>query len=234
MQRRGEENRKSSTYKAVEHGAGDAAWQTHVHFPRRQLGREGTSSISFLRGSAAAGSGSESVRPGSPQPPRSAAKGRSIPAAGARSRCPLLPPPLDAADNGGREGGGQPDSTYLRRPPSTALPSKCLPDRRDRKWRERWRNHPSSHTRRAGGRGDANDASPSEWPSRAAGREMPAGPRGCSTGNRPRAGNNSGEEALSPGTDPLPRLMRLDAQSGAFCCKPLPEILPPAWQLPEV
>lgn len=135
---------ESSTYKAVEHGAGDAAWQTHVHFPRRQLGRARASSISFLRLSAAAGSGSETAAPGLPQPPRSAAKGRSIPAAGGRSRCPPPPPPLAAADNGGREGGGRPDSTYLRRPPSTTLPSKCLPDRRDRKWRDRRRDHPSS------------------------------------------------------------------------------------------
>lgn len=44
---------------------------------------------------------------------------------------------LGCADNGGREGGGRADSTYLRGKRSRALPSKRLPDRRARKWRGR-------------------------------------------------------------------------------------------------
>lgn len=50
--------KKKSTYKAVEHRAGDAAWQTHVHFQRRQLGWAHARSISFLGPFAAASSGS--------------------------------------------------------------------------------------------------------------------------------------------------------------------------------
>lgn len=84
---RTEKKKKKSTYKAVEHRAGDAAWQTHVHFQRRQLGWAHARSISFLGPFAAASSGSRALAQGFPQPPRASAKGRSIPAAGSPSRC---------------------------------------------------------------------------------------------------------------------------------------------------
>lgn len=129
MEKTQQQQQQKSTYKAVEHGAGDAAWQTHVHFPRRQLG---ASSISLLRPRAAAGSGCRAPAQGLPQPRQCSAEGRSIPAAGGRSRCRA-----HSADNGGKEGGGRPDSTYLAGTRSSALPSKRLPDRRDRKWRGR-------------------------------------------------------------------------------------------------
>lgn len=113
---------------------------------------------------------------------------------------------LGCADNGGREGGGRADSTYLPGKRSRALPSKRLPDRRDRKWRGRWGSpllppsRPHAHGRHLAGEdvwtpapllgglpGDAVRA----W------RSSPAAPGSCRTdGAGGNAGNNSGEEAL--------------------------------------
>lgn len=117
------------------------------------------------------------------------------------------------ADNGGRAGGGQADSTSLPGPPSAALPSERLRDGRDRKW---------------SGRRDRGAAATA--PS-SAGSGIPD-PRRCCRRHRPRAalmaaagapGTIAGRRLRAPAPSPLPRALHPSIESSA----PSPSLIPP-------